>query len=237
MINEAIKAAALAQARAEYPSEACGLVIERPSGLDYVPCRNVAEEIRGQFIMAAEDYARAEDGGKVVAVVHSHCDCPAKPSQADLKGCEQSGLPWHIVSIPNGTWESIRPSGYRAPLLGRDFVHGVFDCYSLIRDWYREERGIELPDFARRDEWWKAGENLYMDNFRVAGFTPVDTLEAGDVIIMQIGSRVPNHAAVYIGGGLMIHHLQKRLSAREVYGGQWRKNTRVIVRHGVKCER
>ncbi|MFA7333649.1 MAG: C40 family peptidase [Kiritimatiellia bacterium] len=234
MINEMIRAAALAQARAEYPSEACGLVIERPGGLDYIPCRNVSSSIRGQFVMAAEDYARAEDSGKVVAVVHSHCDLPPRPSQADLKGCEESGLPWYIVSVPSGAWESLRPSGYRAPLVGRDFAHGIFDCYSLIRDWYAQERGITLPDFPRVDEWWKAGQNLYMDNFRVAGFSRVDTLEIGDVIIMQIGSRVPNHAGVYIGPNLMLHHLRKKLSAREVYGGYWQKNTRMIVRHGVQ---
>ncbi|WP_043946890.1 NlpC/P60 family protein, partial [Ralstonia solanacearum] len=41
----------------------------------------------------------------------------------------------------------------------------------------------------------------------------------GDVILMQVRAPVPNHAAVYLGGVQMLHHLHGRLSSRDVYGG------------------
>ena len=34
-----------------------------------------------------------------------------------------------------------------APYLGRDWVYGIHDCYSLMRDFYRRELEIVLDDF------------------------------------------------------------------------------------------
>jgi cell wall-associated NlpC family hydrolase len=48
---------------------------------------------------------------------------------------------------------------------------------------------------------------------------------------MQVASPVPNHAAVYLGDGLILHHLQGRLSSRDVYGGYWQKVTTHALRH------
>ena len=33
--------------------------------------------------------------------------------------------------------------------LGRPWVWGVTDCWSLVRDWYKEEKNIELKDWDR----------------------------------------------------------------------------------------
>jgi len=127
-------------AQAEAPREACGLVVVVKGRSIYWPCRNTALGA-DQFSIDPGDYACAEDTGEIVAVVHSHPDATPDPSEADLVGCEASGLEWHIVGLPALVWRSIRPSGYRAPLVGRQFVHGVLDCYAIIRDWYRQERG------------------------------------------------------------------------------------------------
>lgn len=224
------QAAALAHARRDYPREACGLVVFAEGRATYRPCRNLAEG-DGQFVLDPQDYAAAEDTGEVVGVVHSHCGVPATPSQADLVMAERGSLPWHIVSLPTETWHVFQPQGYRAPLIGRAFVHGVLDCYSLIRDWYLQERGIELPDYDRRDEWWRRGGNLYLQHFREAGFVDGAELHHGAVLLMQIASDVPNHGAIYLENGTILHHIHGRLSSREVYGGYWRKHTVKVLRH------
>ena len=221
---------ALAHARTDYPRESCGLLIIRKGREVYWPCRNLA---RGDdhFIIDPDDYAAAEADGEVVAVVHSHVNIPPMPSQADLVSCEATGLEWHIVSVPNGTWHSFKPSGYVAPLVGRVFSHGVLDCFSVIRDWYRQERGIELLDFDRSDGWWERGGNLYLDNFGKAGFSVCEDLHEGAVLLMQLGSPVPNHAAIYLGDDLILHHVQRRLSSRDIYGGYWRKHTTHVLKY------
>lgn len=221
---------ALAHAMSEIPRESCGLVIVRKGREVYRPCRNMAHG-DDHFTLHPDDYAAAEAEGEVVGVVHSHVFIPPQPSQADLVGCERTGLEWHIVNVPTGAWHSFQPTGYTAPLVGRVFSHGVLDCYALIRDWYEQERGITLLDFERHDHWWQHGQNLYADNFRKAGFEPCEELHEGAVLLMQVGSPVPNHAGIYLGEDIILHHVQGRLSSRDVYGGYWRKCTTHILRH------
>lgn len=223
-----------AHAADAYPREACGLVIIERGRERYVRCRNAAVTASEHFVLPAEDFAAAEARGDVVAVVHSHPDFPATPSAADRVSCEASGLPWHIVSWPDGDLQTIEPCGYEAPLVGRPFAHGVLDCWSLVRDWYARERGVALRDYERRDNWWNEGADLYMQHYAEVGGVVVPgitDMQTGDVIIMQVRAPVPNHAGVYIGDGLILHHLYNRLSSRDVYGGYWQECTRVILRY------
>lgn len=232
ILTDEVKQDALKHSHNEYPREACGLVIIFKGRQQYRPCRNLANG-SDNFILDPNDYEKADSDGEIVAVVHSHPNASAKPSQADLVACEASMLPWFIVGIPSEHWEYIEPNGYVAPLVGRTWSHGVLDCYAIIRDWYKQERNIELLDFYRSDDWWKRGENLYLDNFEKAGFRRItqEELKEGDVILMQIGSKVPNHGAIYLGDGLILHHVHGRLSTRDVFGGYWLKNTMAYLRY------
>lgn len=224
------RASATEHAQHELPRESCGLVVIYKGREVYYPCRNLAVGT-DQFVLAPDDYEEADAIGEIVAVVHSHPYVSPEPSQADLVSCEASGLEWHIVNVPTGKWHSFKPTGYVAPLVGRVFSHGVLDCYSIIRDWYKQVRGIELQQFERHDGWWEVGQNLYVDNYAQAGWQQCDELHEGAMLLMQIGSPVPNHAAVYIGDNMILHHVQGRLSSRDVYGGYWRKVTTHILRY------
>ena len=219
----------LAHAAKEQPRECCGLAVVVKGRLRYWPCRNIATS--GEFYIHPEDYAAAEDAGDVVGICHSHVGLPPVPSDADRVMCEKTGLPWLIVNGQTGAHQVIEPTGYRLPLVGRQFVHGVVDCFSLVRDYFSRELGIALPDYERTDNWWLAGQNLYLDNLQDAGFVRVDDLQKHDMILMQVASTVPNHAAVYIGDNLILQHCMGRLSSRDPYGGYWRKCTVAICRH------
>lgn len=244
--EEAIRA----HARAEYPRECCGLIIAIGRKERYIPCRNDAKGTE-HFVLNAEDYAAAEDQGKVIAVVHSHPDGPRTPSVADLVSCESSGLPWVMLPVYPGEESPLvhfEPSGYSQPLIGRPFFHGVLDCYTIVKDWYQRERGITLRDFYRPDNWWDTEQELYLDNFELAGFRRLPdgvALLPGDVILMQLRSKRTNHAGVYLGNeplsegkslhplpNAMLHHVYGYLSERVIYGGFWMQNTRMVLRYG-----
>ena len=95
------------------------------------------------------------------------------------------------------------------------------------------EFGLELRNYPRRDKWWEHGENLYLENFEKEGFRriPIAELQRGDALLMQLVSPVPNHAAIYLGDQQILHHVQGRLSSRDVYGGYYLKNTACALRH------
>src|SRR5690606_31664033 len=97
------------------------------------------------------------------------------------------------------------------------------------------EKGIDLLQFPRDQEWWNDPEGpelLSPDNFKKAGFVEIEytDLEVGDVILAAIRSTKVNHCGIYIGRGLVLHHLYGRLSKREPLG-PWTKFCRYYLRY------
>lgn len=231
-MKQETRAAALEWSLAQMPREACGVVIIERGREIFVACKNLSE-YNDAFLLDPIDYAAAEDRGEIVRIIHSHCYIGPKPSHVDLVSCEATRLPWSIVSVPNGVWHDFEPSGFRAPLVGRQWAHGTLDCYSLIRDYYMEVLKIEIPDFDREPTWWRKGGNLYLENFESAGFRslPISEIQPHDVVLMQILSNVPNHGAIYLGDERILHHMNRRLSCREIWGGYYKKHTSKVLRY------
>ena len=232
-LTDTIRTAILDHAKAEDPRESCGLIAVVKGRKRYFSCANLADTPDEHFVLSGEDYAAIEDLGEIVAIVHSHPASNPNPSQADRVACQKSGLPWIIVNPKTGGWSTTLPEVYELPYVGREFVFGVVDCYSLCQDWYNKEFGLQLSDYQRRDKFWERGENLYLDNFHHEGFhrVPFDELQYGDALLMQLGSSLPNHAAIYIGDQQILHHVQGRLSSRDVLGGYYVKSTAMVLRH------
>ena len=217
------KDAALVHAKDQDPKESCGLLLNIKGKEKYYPCENLSITNYQEFILNPEDYVKADNLGDIVAVIHSHPISSPEPSQADKVSCERSNLPWHIINPQTEEWAYLEPSGYKAPLLGRKWVWGVTDCWSLVVDWYREEKGIELKDYERN---MTADEFLFDPLFESyawrTGFRelrPDEVLKKGDVLLMSIMYPTLNHVAIFLGD-MVLHHLADRLSCREPYS-EW----------------
>jgi proteasome lid subunit RPN8/RPN11 len=221
-----------------YPNECCGLVVASGNRHRLVKARNLATSPQTTFDLDPDAWLEVSDGEDVVGIYHSHPNHVAEPSMADLAGCELSGLPWHIVSYPNEDYRLVEPSGFQTPYLGRPYVHGLLDCYAVVRDWFAREWNLTLTNYRRPDYWWEVdGQNLYMDNFGSEGFVRVSdeaSHERGDVFLIQMHSKVANHAMVCLGDGTVLHHVMGRLSSVDVFGGYWQKHCVAHLRHNSK---
>jgi proteasome lid subunit RPN8/RPN11 len=196
-----------------YPEEACGLQVAGK----YVPCKNVHETPLTSFKIDPKSIVKAK---KIQAILHSHpyhpldkkvfefYNDPRWPSVTDQEQFNSGKEPWIIVST-DGTGISepvIMDDSTWAPLLGREFIWGVQDCYSLLRDYYREHCKITLPNYPREWNWWGKGEDQFMQRFADEGFKRItyDSAEINDICIFKNDSPIANHVGIISGNNEMM---------------------------------
>lgn len=221
-----------------YPKESCGIIV---SG-KLIICENKSRTPEQDFAISTEDYAEHLIAGTLEGVLHSHIVTkatdyrfdPRAPSEPDMCSQARLDLPFGI-SATNGEdcteilWFGIPQT---APLEGREFIHGVQDCYSIIRDYYKEVLGISLKDYPRTLNWWDEGKDLYSENFAKEGFieVPLESAALHDVVLMQVASPVINHGAVICGENEILHHLFHRLSGKDSLS-KWHRQIVKVIRH------
>ena len=211
---------ALAHAKEQEPKESCGLLVVVKGKEKYFACKNLADQPKDMFIIDPEDWAAAEDTGEITAVIHSHPTTSPQLSEADKVACEKTKLKWYVIQPNLEQWVEYEPCGYKSPLIGRKWTWAVQDCWSLCRDYYQEELGITLKDWDR-----PTSSDAFLLNptfersFIATGFRelePTEELEKNDLLLMSIGSPGLNHIGLYLGNQLVLHHLQNRLSSRDL---------------------
>ncbi|MFX5640747.1 C40 family peptidase [Acinetobacter baumannii] len=232
-----------------YPNEACGFIVVNKYKLALtIKCRNDSPFPKTQFLINPDEYLRAEQEGEIVGVWHTHTNGNPKPTESDLAGCEVTGLPWYMLMVEKKGDEfhfndlvEFSPTGYEAPYEGRPYVYGSFDCWTLCRDFYQREFGIELRDYPRVEKFWTNEEtNYFINKYEEVGLVDVTNqpLQYGDILFIQTdNSGNPNHSAIYVGTEKILHHCEGRLSRYDayVYGSYWLKHTVKQMRHNSKC--
>lgn len=204
-----------------FPEESCGVLV---SGR-YIPCKNIAEDPYNNFEISMDEYLQHEN---VEAIIHSHTYEHAHkqgelrgfdrrcPSMSDMVGQIDTGVTWGIVAtegenVTDVVWfgDDVEP----APLEGRSFIHGIYDCYTLVRDYYKQH-GVQLDPFPRPPKWQDWNKGLYQDNWQSQGFVEVQLkdIQVGDFVLMRWDANYVNHAGVYVGNDRLLHHAIRRLS-------------------------
>lgn len=233
MFGKTVEAVILAYALEHPTEEVCGYINENN---EFVELTNNSPDRENAF-----EIGTLPHGAK--AIVHSHPGGPFYPSELDMKQQLATALPWGICSFSDIHCETFwfGDECPKAPLIGRGFRHGVTDCYSLIRDFYKVVHDIELMEFPRSWQWWNTDKKLYLEGFAETGFREVNVSEIlpGDVFFATVGheAKSANHAGVYIGNGLILHHSAgrqgydpSRLSTVES-GARWMHLVTKVVRH------
>ena len=215
VVIRAIKEHALS----EFPKECVGVIWDNT----YLPLVNIHPEPTTDFRMEHSDYTKYKKG--LQAVIHSHNDF-LHASKKDMVAQINSAVPWGIANVKNNNVQ-VFFFGDQLPtqdLFGRQFIGGVYDCYSLSRDYYKVVYGVDLPNVPREWDYWsnpdgnKHFEEQMLKLFETGQWRIVDKkdLQPGDGLMFRLrSSRVLNHCAIYIGDGMMASHMENKLSLRE----------------------
>lgn len=209
---------------AELPNEACGFVLSVGRKQVYYPCRNTAPNPAETFEISADDWLAAAGQGEIAAIVHSHPDGGLLLSDADRQSQVASRVPWVL-------WTEADIKVFRCvpPLLGREFVYGEADCFTLVRDAFHL-CGIDFRDHTRTTLDDDADEEAFL-KYLPEGFRRVDEdPQAGDVILTAHAGKV-SHALFYLGEDYVLHHAYDHLSRRQIYGSYLKGSTHSVWRH------
>ncbi len=196
------------------------------------------------FKMNTADFMEYYTQGRVSALMHSHTGGDrAAPSRTDMVQQEAMALPWGIVHI-SGIKNIDGPFYFGdqvpiPPLKGRNFRANVLDCYTLLRDVYKQELKIKLPVFPREPEWWNSGQDILAQTFTKGGFVKIDRsqLKKNDVILCKVNALksnpVVNHIVIVRDSGLILHHMNKRASREEPLQ-MWLSTASIFLRYQPK---
>jgi proteasome lid subunit RPN8/RPN11 len=106
------RAAIAAHAEADYPNEACGLLLGQRDGAEVciteaVASANIADEPERRFeidpgLRLRLQKAARDGGGQIVGHYHSHPNGAARPSETDRAGIFEADLVWLIAAVADG---------------------------------------------------------------------------------------------------------------------------------------
>ena len=227
-----------------FPNEACAYIVNDV----IMPVANRSDEPKNKFAVSVMDRFEANKG-IISGFLHSHCLTPRQatdhiypihwPSTADMHGWMADNTRWGVSGcdgqeVSEPIWLD---NNTLAPLEGRPFIHGIWDCYAAMRDWFRVEKNVILPNFARGMEWWMKGQDLYADNFEKVGFVTIDEADVvpGDCGLMKDPrSGIISHIVVITSDNQIFHHAFSR-NGQQLSGyadrGRWSRHIDKYIRY------
>lgn len=101
-------------------------------------------------------------------------------------------------------------------LIGLQPLLGERDCFSLVRCFFEQNFDIRITNLARPKDWDADDIDLINMCHEREGFQKITDwkiadLRPADVLCMSIGSRNPNHFAILVDDGNLLHHPSGRL--------------------------
>jgi proteasome lid subunit RPN8/RPN11 len=232
MLNDSIKQQIKEQAILNKPFESCGLLLStRKDGyLSIYPCKNIACDKENYFELFHGDYLRASNDikNKIVGMYHTQCNSGA--SLYDYVISKGHNIYSIVYSWKTDTFFEINDSVQKyIKYIGKEFNIGITDCFSLVRDFYKNEYNINIFNYLRTDNWFKDNPKIIEESYGKEGFLNIDNkseLKNGDVIGFK-----SKHFGIYLENDLLLHHKRGRLSNVEPFTKEYKDLISNIYRH------
>jgi proteasome lid subunit RPN8/RPN11 len=240
ILSEENKAIIKQQALRENPNECCGLVYLEGNSPTAVPLKNVDADPANFFTIDPKDYLKTSLLGKIQGYYHSHIKESAF-SDFDLLMAEKLNLTAVMYCLADDKFYEYSPIGRELPFVGRQYVTGAIDCFSLVRDYYNKIYNIILPDFENEYRLIEHKpdhpdndrcHNVLPEYFEKNGFTKVSEVKEGDVILMNTPNILsPVHCCIYKEHNQILHHPFGKKSNISLYKDIHKKYATHIFRH------
>lgn len=182
-----------------------------------------------------------------LALIHSHPNGSQEPSDRDTASQLATGWTWGISMVHgNPHTGQIFSVGFPEfwgddvpipPLLGRQYLWGVRDCWTLCRDYYRlQGKTLKNVPRSRNPAHYPSGHpqsapfKFYPP---MVGFEPLDSpldRKPGDFLTLCWRDSTPNHCAIYLGNSKLLHQ------PRDQNSSEWQVNNENLVYQNMSAQ-
>lgn len=228
----------------KWPNEAVAiLTFDKITGeSNIIFCENVARNKKTTFAIKDNIYLKEKlQENKHLIIFHSHCDTSFNKkinnfSEEDIKKSEESGHQFLLYNTSTDYWNFYEPKTYEPPpLLQRPFVQGLWNCYTLGKDYFKIKKNIILdyfflPENADVYNFDTIDKNFYNQNFSEVNF---DDIKEGCCLLFKIGNktRYSNHIGLYVGENKFIHHSINKLSMNQQLNNSYINRIHKILKY------
>ena len=172
---------------------------------------------------------------------HSHVSENNSFSEEDKKMSRGHNLPFVLYHLGSKNFLCFDPKKERVVDIDKKFELGKRDCYTLVKDYYRN-LGIKVGGNNNLGEkWLNENPNLIQDLFELnktsldiiaKEWSGIEMLKKHDVIVFEmIKGDGPCHVGVYLGDGIMYHHPRNRFPTTEMLTEVIQRKIYKIYRH------
>jgi hypothetical protein len=216
----------------EYPKEAV-LSITQDSA---IPLKNISDDPVNTFKVCSKEFYKTNP----ISLLHSHTKNvvsptfyidPRTPSIQDMKLQKNINLPCGITYTDGeNIMEPIFFPDLDSDIFGQNFIYGVYDCYRVVRKYYKDNYNIILPEFIR--DGYNEDQTVINNFYKEAGFyeIPFTELKQGDVIIYKYASEMENHMAIYLNSEHILHHINNKVSGYDSFP-KWNRRATKYLRY------
>jgi NlpC/P60 family len=120
-------------------------------------------------------------------------------------------------------------------LIGRQYNFRTANCFHIVRDFYKDNFDLDIPNFACPPSWAREGNPMASNLYDKAGFRVVDVsireLRPADLLLIGLGSPYPNHLLIMLGPNKVLHHAHQQISTVDTLKTDYRGSLLAVLRH------
>jgi len=217
--------------------ESCGfIVLDNHCNVKIIECQNCHEDPENYFRISPDTFLNIDSQYNIVASYHSHIKQSPAPSGWDITAFEELCLPYYIYSLKDETFFLGFPKSYEPiNLIGRVYVEDLFQCSTLIKDYFQLKLGKDIGPWLKNwivpKPWTVANKLIERTLKKNATEVPKENMQPGDIVLFCIKLKAHYHLGICVGNNELLHQPTDCLSGRVLLDDRWLSKVYKVYRN------